>query len=40
MENAAKLDKRDVDKYLKKVNDDKKDVGNSKIADALKGFKF
>ena len=41
VENAAKLDKRDIDKYLKKVNDgEKKGLGNSQLADALKGFKF
>ena len=39
-ENAGKLNKRDVDKYLKKVNAGEKDEPNSKIADALKGFKF
>jgi len=39
-ENAGKLNKQDVDKYLKKVNADEKNEPNSKIADALKGFKF
>jgi len=39
-ENAAKLNKRDVDKYLKKVNETEKAPANSKIADALKDFKF
>ena len=39
-ESAAKLNKHDVDKYLKKVNAGEKTEKNSKIADALKGFKF
>ena len=39
-ESSAKLDKREVDKYLKKVNVEDKGATNSKIADALKGFKF
>jgi len=38
-ENAGKLNKKDVDKYLKKINTDGKEA-NSKIAAALKGFKF
>lgn len=37
-ESTGKLNKRDIDKYLKKINAEDKEAVNSKIADALKGF--